>query len=64
MKYQKILISVQNSIEDVIAIDPVMERSLRFKLRCEQFMKTYEELLQDMTRRAKQKKLTEYFNKK
>lgn len=59
----RIVNSVKNAIEEAINADPVMTRSLRFKYDCELALKTYEELYKDISRRAKQKSVTDYFPK-
>ena len=59
----RIVNSVKNAIEEAINADPVMTRSLCFKYDCELALKTYEELYKDISRRAKQKSVTDYFPK-
>ena len=49
--------------EEAINSDPIMTRSLRFNYDCEVALKSYEELYKDLSRREKQKTLTQYFNK-
>ena len=59
----RIVNSLKDAIEEAINSDPIMTRSLRFKYDCEVALKSYEELYKDLSRRAKQKTLTQYFNK-
>ena len=54
---------IQEAIEEAISSDPIMTRSLRFKYDCEVALRSYEELYRDISRRAKQKTLNDYFNK-
>ena len=43
--------------------DPIMTRSLRFQYDCENALKSYEELYRDMSRRARQTAVTDFFKK-
>ena len=54
---------IQEAIEEAISSDPITTRSLRFKYDCEVALRSYEELYRDISRRAKQKTLNDYFNK-
>ena len=57
----KIILLVQDAIDEAYSTDPIMTRSLKFKHDCELALKSYEELRKDMTRRAKQARVTDYF---
>uniref|UniRef100_A0ABD2WI69 Uncharacterized protein n=1 Tax=Trichogramma kaykai TaxID=54128 RepID=A0ABD2WI69_9HYME len=59
----KILVWLEDAIQEALSFDPIMSRSLLFKQEGEAALRPYEELYNDMTRRAKQKRLTDYFNK-
>lgn len=60
----KIILMVQDAIDEAHTSDPIMTRSLKFKYDCQEALKSYEELRRDMTRRAKQSRVTDYFTKK
>ena len=53
---------IQSAIDNSLALDPIMTRSLAFKQNCEQALEPYRELYIDLTRRAKQKRMTDYFS--
>lgn len=57
----KIINSLQSAVELALEKDPIMIRSLEFKHNCEKAVEIYEELYKDALRRAKQSKLTDFF---
>lgn len=59
----KIMNLVQDAISEAVTADPIMTRSLRFKYDCENALKSYEELYRDMSRRARQTAVTDFFKK-
>ena len=59
----KIILMVQDAIDEALTSDPIMTRSLKFKSDCQEALKSYEGLRRDMTRRAKQSRVTAYFEK-
>ncbi|XP_058790941.1 tigger transposable element-derived protein 1-like [Phymastichus coffea] len=50
--------------EQAVQKDPIMVRSLNFKRQCDLTILIYDELYRDILRRAKQAKLTDYFQNK
>ena len=48
-------------IEEALNNDPIITRSLKFRHDCEKALQTYEEIVKDMKRHAKQTKVTYYF---
>lgn len=57
----KIINALQSAIELSMENDPIMIRSLEFKHNCEKAVGIYEELYKDALRRARQSKLTDFF---
>ncbi|XP_058793047.1 tigger transposable element-derived protein 1-like [Phymastichus coffea] len=54
----------QEAFELLILNDPIMSRSIKFRHDCEEAMRPYTELQSDLLRRAKQSRVTDFFNKK
>ncbi|KAJ8676755.1 hypothetical protein QAD02_012542 [Eretmocerus hayati] len=51
-------------VDKALAIDPIMNRSLRLKHEIEQVIRPYEEIYKDLVRRTRQSQVTEFFEKK
>jgi len=60
----QIINSLQAAIDMAMNYDPIMARSLNFKHSCEKAVEIYEELYKDILRRAKQSRLTDFFEQK
>uniref|UniRef100_A0ABD2WFU9 Uncharacterized protein n=1 Tax=Trichogramma kaykai TaxID=54128 RepID=A0ABD2WFU9_9HYME len=62
-KLKIIINSIQSAIDEAMAYDPIMIRSLRFKYNCELALQVYEDLHKNYLRQMKQTEITQFFKK-